>query len=249
MTWLARASRPTKRAPGHRTKSRTALDQDLDAANTRLNAAKLIHSDFTTQLEAEAKAAERVDNAYKQYGGPVKEAQRQAANAEVLKNTPLEKQAGVAAAQQARDEHIRDLMNPALSNEQVGQMGAAEQARGAANKGEANIAKEQDKRVATIEAEAAAALKVAAAYGISTAAGDKARIEGEAEVQVKENQIRALQAHSVALLKEAIAYAAASEAASKEIQALLAIECRARAGSGGRRESAGCRASKAPGGG
>ena len=38
--------------------------------------------------QSKAKAAERVDNAYKQYGGPVKEAQRQAANAEVFKNTP-----------------------------------------------------------------------------------------------------------------------------------------------------------------
>lgn len=181
--------------------------------------AGLQHDKNTKTYLDTADAAEKVYDATKKYGSPEAEAQRRLANARQLAGTPIDQQGVVAARQQAQETYYKNLQDPRTAN-QADDIRKLDMAAANYNRSDANKSAEQQKNLQVMKDQAVAARQVADAYGVSDAAAERAKVEGEVDVEVTNRQIAAKDKLAAVTAKMATAYATAAEAVAKEVNAL-----------------------------
>ena len=143
---------------------------------------------------------------------PAKEAQLRATEDVRIARTAPEQRARVSAQIEAGRQLRANLANPAMvpyaQSIYAAQMGASR----APTSAESALAERQRLNLVGMQTEADMQEKIATAYGVSTAAAEKAKIEGEAHLAVLKKQVSNEEAYTQALARRGTAQAYVAEA-------------------------------------
>lgn len=193
------------------------FNNELGRDTWAVNQAKDAHSSYLPVLERQREAVEKARDAFKQFGQPGMAEGRQLRNARQLAGTPIEQQGIVRARQEAQEAHIRELMNPETSLQADANYKTRQQTANL-NLNDVNRAAEQQRRLQSMQEEAAGAARVASAYDVSRGAMERARIEAEVDVMVTNKQIAAKDRQAAVQAKLATAIDQTRQAVGKQIE-------------------------------
>ncbi len=193
------------------------LQNELNRDAMAARAAGETHSKFAGMLETQRATMEKVVEATRKFGSPEAQAAQRLADARQMAGTSLEDQPIVQARQQAQARYRENLQSPETAGSAAAILKMDLAAAGLAG---ANKAKEQEKNLQVMQQQAVAAERVARAYDVSTMAAERAKAEGEVDVEVTNRQIAAKDRLAAITAKVALAYATADQAIGREINTL-----------------------------